>query len=65
MKPVRRTRLEKLMDARIRAVRATNKIPDKYVMNVLHEAIDYLFYEVDILIREVEDLKRETKKGKK
>jgi len=51
----RRMRLEKLMDARL-------ELNEKPMSNLQHyKALDYLFYEVEMLIREVGELK----KGKK
>jgi len=52
----RRTRHEKLMDARLAVNKAANQC-DKYTTNRLLEGIDYLFYEIDLLIYEVAELK--------
>ena len=56
---VKRTRLEKLMDARI-ATKRPCPAPYGQIYHQVTELIkgvDYLFFEVDLLIREVEELK--------
>lgn len=55
MKAARKSRADKLMDARIEAARTW--VND----SKLREGVDYLFYELGILIAEVEELKRELK----
>lgn len=56
----RRTRQQKLMDVRIAANKAANHC-DIYTTNKLLEAIDYLFFEVELLTLEVDELKAKRK----
>ena len=58
----RRTRLGKLMDARILVNKAANQC-DRYSTNRLLAGIDYLFFEVETLIREAEVKKARWTKG--
>ena len=58
-----RNRHERLMDALI-VVRKTANGCDKYTTNRLLEGIDYLYSEVDILIYQVEELKKKIRRKK-